>query len=933
MRASGTSLSSNFTHFERVKKCLTAETAESAGDKLTMSAHPEPVEGCHLRGKTSVRTVRRAYLPARIGTAEAAPYLELVAKPLHNHPAMLQDVRYALRNLQRHRSMAAVAILTLGLGIGGATSVFSVVDAVVLKPLPFQDPDRLVRLWEVTRDGDPFSFSDANYLDLQAATRTLVSVAAYRELGTSMVLSGGGESLRIAAVPIAATSAQVLGVRPALGRMFNADEDRPRSSEHRVVLGDGLWRRRFGADPQIVGRTVTLDGRPFVVTGVMPPRFDFPRGAEAWVPLAADPRRDRGDKELAVIGRLAPGGTLQQARGELREIARRWSDEHPAANAGWSAEAVPIAEWIVAPRVREAVWVLFGAVGLLLLLACANVANLLVAHAASRRGEIRVRAALGAGRGRLVRQLFTESAVLALLGTGTGVIIASWAVEGVGVLGAGRIPRLEGLQIDAGVLAFACLAGIASCLVFGLAPALHTARLDLRAGMDEGLRYSAGSRRVRHALVVAEMGLALMLLVGAGLLANSFMRLTQVDPGFDAEATIAMPVELPAARYPEDRVIPFYADVLARVRALPGVAAAGATSTNPFRQFGFSNSVTPQERAAEAPPSGLVQAGWRSVTPGFFEAMRIPVVSGRTFVDADHGGSERVVMITQSLARRLWPDGDAVGSSVYWGGTSGRTRTVVGVTGDIRDVQLEVEPGPILFVPHAQVDVPAMTVVIRTSLDAAHMAQALRAVLRDVDAELPVPPVQPIGVNRAYASAGQRFNMALLAGFAGIALALAVSGVYAMLAFGVAERRREIAVRLALGASADGITALILRSGLALALAGVAVGTAAALAMTRVLTSLLYGVEATDPLTFAAAAGLLLAAAAVACYVPARQAARLDPLAILSNDLISRSVRLQADRDHGSADAGSRSAEAGHLPTSSSRCTVTGRFGRSSTWS
>jgi len=793
---------------------------------------------------------------------------------------MIQDLRYALRNLRRHRSMAAVAILTLGLGIGGATSVFSVVDAVVLKPLPFRDPDGLVRIWELTRDGDRFSFSDANYLDLRSASRVMESVAAYRDLGTSMVLTDGGEPHRIIAVPMAASAADVLGVRPALGRTFTADEDRPRSADRRVVLGDGLWRGRFGADPQIVGRTVTLDGAPFVVIGVMPPGFDFPGGADAWVPLAANPARDRDDKELAVIGRLAPRATLAQARGELRDIARRLSDAHPASNGGWSAEAVPFEEWIVAPGVRNAVWVLLGAVALLLLLACANVANLLVAHAANRRGEMRVRAALGAGSGRLMRQLFTESAVLAVLGTGAGAVIASLAVEAIGALGAGRVPRLEGLQMNAMVFGFACVAGMASCLVFGLAPAVHAARLDLRAGMDEGARYSGGSR-VRHALVVTEVALALMLLVGAGLLANSFMRLTRVDPGFDANGTMAMPIDLPTRRYADDRVAPFYNAVLARVRALPGVAAAGATSTNPFMQFGFSNGVTPQERAAEAPPSGLVQAGWRSVTPGFFEAMRIPVLSGRTFVDADHAGSERVVVVTRALARRLWPGAAAVGQQVYWGGTTGRTRTVIGVTGDIRDVRLEVEPGPMLFVPHAQVDLPAMTVVVRTSLDAAGIAQALRAVVRDLDADLPAPPVQRISANLVGASAGPRFNLALLAAFAGIALALAVSGVYAMLAFGVAERRKEIAVRLALGASADGITALILRSGLRLALAGIAVGTAAALAMTRVLTSLLYGVEATDPATFAAAAVLLLAAAAAACYVPARQAARLDPLAIL----------------------------------------------------
>ncbi len=511
---------------------------------------------------------------------------------------MIQDLRYALRTLRRHPALAAVAILTLGLGIGGATAVFSVVEVVLLRPLPFHDPDRLVRVWELTQDGDRFSFSDPNYLDLRAQSRTLASIAAYRELGTTKVLTGEGEPERVLAVPIAASAVDVLGVRPVLGRMFTVDEDRPRSAERRVVLGNALWRGRFRADPRIVGRDVTLDGQPFLVTGVMPPGFDFPDGADAWIPLAADPRRDRDDKELAVIGRLAPGATLAQARGEMRDVARRLSEAQPASNAGWSAEALPFNEWIVSPRIRDAVWVLFGAVSLLLLLACANVANLLVAQAATRRGEIRIRAALGAGRARLVRQLFTESVLLALLGTGAGLLIASWAVDAVAALGVGRVPRLDGLQINATVLAFACLAGIASCLVFGLAPALHSARFDLRVAIDEGGRYTAGSRRLRHALVAIEVGLALLLLVGAGLLANSFLRLMRVDPGFNAESIIAMPLELPSARYPEDRVAPFYAETLARVRALPGVAAAGATSTDPFRHGGFSNSVTPQERAA-----------------------------------------------------------------------------------------------------------------------------------------------------------------------------------------------------------------------------------------------------------------------------------------------------------------------------------------------
>ena len=794
---------------------------------------------------------------------------------------MLQDLRYALRSLGHKPLVTAVAVLTLGLGIGGATAVFSVVEAVLLRPLPFHDPDRLVRIWELTRDGDRFSFSDPNYLDLRTQSRTLQGVAAYRDLGLSAVITTGAEPQRIATVPVSAALIDILGVRPQLGRMFSDDEDRPGLAEGRVMLSDSLWRQRFSADPGILGRQVTLDGRPFLVTGVMPPRFDFPGGADAWIPLAANPRSDRGNKELAVIGRLTPTATQAQLAGELREIARRISTEHLESNAGWSAEAIPFSEWIVAPRFRDSVWVLFAAVGLLLLLACANVANLLVAQAASRRTEMRVRAALGAARGRLVRQFFTESALLAALGTTAGVLIAVWSVDAVRALGGDRVPRLDELTIDWTVLAFACLAGIASCLVFGVAPALYAARVDLRSGMDEGVRHTSGSRGLRHTLVVVEVALALMLLVSAGLMANSFIRLVNVNVGFDPDGTIAMPIELPSARYPEDRVAGFYNDLLDRIRAVPGVSAAGATSTNPFRQFGFSNSVTPQERAAEAPPSGLVQAGWRSVTPGFFEAMGIPVLSGRAFQSTDHAGGERVVVMSDGLARRLWPNESAIGKQIYWGGTTGRTRTVVGVTGDIRDIQLDAEPTPMLFLPHAQVDMPAMTIVVRTPSALATITPAVRQILREMDAAMPAPPIYEIDASRAEVAAGPRFNVSLFAAFAAIALVLAVTGVYAMLAFTVSERRREIAVRLALGASGTRMAGAVLRNGLGLAAIGVAAGSIAAFGVTRVLSSLLYGVEPTDPLTFAAAAASLLGAAALACYLPARQASRLDPTAIL----------------------------------------------------
>ncbi|CAN5742519.1 ABC transporter permease [soil metagenome] len=794
---------------------------------------------------------------------------------------MLQDLRYARRALLRRPLIAALAIVTLGLGIGGATAVFTVVQAVILRPLSFAEPDRLVRIWELTRDGDRVSFSAPNYLDLRDQSRTLESIAAYSEIAGTTVLSDGGEPRRITAVPVSASFGDVIGVRPQVGRMFSADEDRAGIAERHVVLSDALWRSRFGGDAGIVGRVLAFGGTPHVVTGVMPPGFDFPGGADAWVPLGASAAGERDNKELAVIGRLGAAATIAQVRGDVRDIARRLSEAYPQANGGWSADAIPFSEWIVAPRFREALWVLFGAVGLLLLLACANVANLLIAQAVSRQSEIRIRAALGAARGRLVRQLFTESALLAMLGTVAALFMAMWSVDLVRSLGGGRVPRLDELRIDGSVLAFACVAGAASCVLFGLAPALYAARVDLRSSLDEGVRYTGRTSRLRSGLVVLEVALALLLVVGAGLLANSFVRLINVDPGFDTAHTVAMPLELPDGRYPESRVAAAYAELLVKVRALPGVADSGATSTNPFRQFGFANDVTPEERAAAAPASGLLQAGWRSVTPRYFETMGIPVLSGRTFTDADRDGAERVVIVSASLAQRLWPGEAAVGKRIYWGGTTGRTRTVVGVSGDINDLQLDAAPAPMLFLPHAQLDLRAMTIVVRPRTDPAGLAPQLRAIVRDMDPTMPPPSVQAVAENHAALAGGPRFNLSMLAAFAIIALVLAVTGVYAMLAFTVAERRREIAVRVALGASGSSIARLVLRSGLGLTAIGVAAGIVAAFGATRVLSGLLYDVAPTDPLTFACAAGALLVVAAVASYLPARQAARIDAIAML----------------------------------------------------
>lgn len=802
--------------------------------------------------------------------------------------AMIHDLSYAFRVLRRNR-LAAVAVLMLGIGIGGITVMFSVVDAVLLRPLPFPDADNLVRIWELTREGDRFSFSDPTYLDLRAEARHLESVAAFRETGAGRVLTGGGEPERVTDLAVSASFFAVIGVQPLLGRSFDAGDDRPFDSaqdgpaaaERVAVLSDALWRRQFAADPAVIGRTVMLDDQPLVIRGVMPRGFDFPADTDLWVPLGADARRDRTDKELAVIGRLAPGATLEQVRDELRAFARRTAATSPQSNSGWSATAIPFFEWLVTPRLRDAVWVLFGAVGFLLVLACANVANLLIAHAATRQTELQVRAALGGARMRLVRQLLTEAAMLAFLGTGVGLIVAFWSADAVRLLGGAHIPRLDELRIDGTVLTFACAAGAASCLLFGVAPALHATRVGTAFSLGGSARVTRRSGRTRAGLVVIEVGLAVVLLAGAGLMANSFMRLINVDTGFDDAGLVAIPLDLPQSRYADARRRAFHAEVLDRTRALPGIVAAGATSTNPFRELGFSNDVTPEDRAADAPPSGLVQAGWRSVTPGFFEAMGIRLIAGRVFESRDRNGSERVVVISDSLARRLWPNQQAVGRRVYWGGTTGRTRLVIGVVADIRDTRLEADAPPILFVPYEQVDPPKMTLIVRSRPEAPPIGPAFRAMLTEMDAALPPPAVEPVSASRAASAAGQRFNLALLVSFAAIGLALAASGIYAMLAFTVAERRREIGVRVALGADHRTIAALVLREGLLVSVAGVTAGAVAALAVTRVLEGLLFEVDPADPVTFAVVTAGLLLIALLACYLPARQATQVDPVTVL----------------------------------------------------
>lgn len=793
--------------------------------------------------------------------------------------ALSQDVRLALRVLRRSPGFSAVAVLTLALAVAATTTIFGVVDAVIIQPLPFADPARLVHVRETTPRGDEFTASEPDYLDFAAQNRSLAALAAYKPV--DLALTGAGEPLRLHGAAASASLFPLLGVRPAIGRGFRADEDAPGDPSSVVVLSHALWTARFGGDSTVVGRTVTLDGRAHTVIGVMRADDRFPE-ADVYVPLHASPRADRTDHWLELVGRLRPGVTIAAAQADLARVARDIGAIHPTSR-GWGVRVGSLAHALVDDAFRRAGWVLLAATGLLLLLACANVANLLLARASTRQAELGLRAAIGAGRWRLVRQLLTESAVLVAIAGGLGLLGTAWGIAGVHAFGAGRIPRLDGVALDARVVGAALAASIVTCLACGLAPALRAARVDPAAALGEGggggarAGVSRRQRRVRDALVVFQVALSMVLLVSAGLMLRSFTRLATIDPGFDAAHVLAVNLALPPQRYDDASRAIFFDRLMERLRAVPGVRAAGATDVDPFSGWNLMSDVTPEDRAATTPPTGYMAAGWRSITPGFFAAMGVPILRGRAFASADTRGGPPVAIVSRRLAQALWPNEDAVGKRLYWGGTDGTPRTIVGVAGDIRDVAPQTEAEPMLLVPHEQVTVPAMTVIVRTDGDPTAIAGAVRDAVHELDALLPIAAVHPLTRNRADAMAAPRFHLLLMSTFAALALLLAASGIYAVIAFNVARRRREIGIRLAMGAERSAIVASFVRSGAALTAVGLLAGLAGAWAATRFLRGLLYGVAPDDALTFVAVAVVLGGVALVASYLPARRAAQVSP--------------------------------------------------------
>ncbi|MFL6195860.1 MAG: ADOP family duplicated permease [Thermoanaerobaculia bacterium] len=799
-----------------------------------------------------------------------------------------RDVRFALRSLGRSPAFTIVAVLCLALGIGANAAVFSVLNAVLLRPLPYPEPDRLVRIYETMGNGGQGSVALPNYRDWVEQSTGFSQLAFWQTGSRNLLGSGGAE--RIVTVETTPNLFSLLGVRPLRGRTFVPGQDDPRKARIAVV-SEAFWRNRFGGDPGLVGRAIQLDGFPYMVVGVMPEGFTFPPGggtrADAWL-LFNDPRADdaRGAHFLAVAGRLKPGMSLEQATAQLVQVAARMAKTYPDFQTGRSVLVQPLQDTVVG-RSRKGLLILFGAVALVLLIACANVANLLLARAAVRQREVAVRLALGAGRTRLIRQFLVESLVLALAGAALGTLLAVLSLRALEPLVAGALPISGHIPLDGRVFGFLLLAAALSGLLFGIGPALQASRQDLRDSLTEGGGKSTSSRRqqsFRSALVVLEIGISLVLLVGAGLLLRGFLRLSATPSGLVAENVLTAHLAVPAAQLKGVTARTFH-PVLEKVRHLPGVRSAALISMLPIQDAWTNGSYQVEGR----PPLPLDQqplAEWRVASPGFFSSLGIPVLRGRDFAESDGGPGVRRVIINEALARKEFPGEDPVGKQLRIDKEA--PHDIIGLVGSVRQAGLDQEPLTEIYFPYSQIGAEDYlgdsTLVIRTDVPPEGLSASVRGAVREVDPGLSLYNVQTMEEVVSRSLADRRLNLWLLGAFAGIALLLAAAGLYGVISYLVAQRTREIGVRLALGAQKSSVVGMVVRQGAVLVAAGIALGLVGSLAVTRVLESLLYGVSTRDPLTFVAIPALLAAVALLATWVPARRASRVDPMLAIRNE-------------------------------------------------
>jgi len=804
---------------------------------------------------------------------------------------LLSDLRFSLRILRRNPGFSIAAILVLALGIGANTAIFSVVNAVLLRPLPYEDSSRIMQVWHVPPPKSfPgltfFSVSPANYLDWESQSSSFEQMAAYGF--HSFTFGGKDRPEAIQGATVAPDFFALLRVHPFLGRTFSPDQNRP-GQGHVVLLGYKFWRDHFASDPGIVGRDVTLDGEHYSIAGVMPDKFQFPNWAQVWVPLAwtGQNRAVRGNHNYLVIARLKRAVDIRQAQAELSAISTRLEQLYPEDNKGWGATILPLREQLVGD-VRPALFVL--------LIACANVANLVLAKTLARRKEIAIRTALGATRLTVLRQILSETVLLSVAGGALGLFLARFGITLIVKVLGDRIPHFMEITLDTQVLAFALLLSVVAGILAGLIPSLRFTRTDvneaLKQGQSRGSSDSSGSK-TRGLLVVSEVALSLVLLIGAGLMVRSLWELRSVKPGFDPRNVLTMTVPLPSTKFPSPAgQISFFQEVLQRVRTLPGVESAGVIDDLPLGGGGSHQPFLIEGRPV-VPMSEQPEVDVRLISPGYFSAMHVPILKGRDFSGADVAGRPGAVLISDALARRFWPNEDPIGKHLTLTFFPGVVREVVGIVGDVKlDSLDETRPVATIYHPLAQVTVPdkqtwrsfGMSLTVRATSDPRNAISAVTAAVHQVDPERPVTDVMSMRDLISESVSPQRFNMLLLGSFAGLALVLAAVGIYSVLSYAVRRRLREIGIRIALGASHNDVVRMVVADGMKPILLGVALGLAAAFALSRVVASLIFGVRATDPLTFAAVAFLLLTVGILATVFPAYRAARVEPIRILREE-------------------------------------------------
>ncbi len=802
-----------------------------------------------------------------------------------------QDLRYGMRMLWKHRGFTAIAVLVLALGVGANTAIFSVVNAVLLRPLPYPEAERIVTLWSTeTRQGEERgSVAAPDFADWQKQSRVFDSVAAYHY--SSLTVTGAGEPERVVAARVTAGFTQVLGVAPAIGRAFLAGEDQPGGDNRVVVVSHGLWQRRFASDPQSLNRTITLNGEPFTIVGIMPPDFKFPgSGTDVWLPAALNYVRQPGSVNsfLSVVARLKPGVSLTEAQTEMRLIAERLGQEHRE-NRFRGVVVVPLYDVIVG-EIRPSLFALCGAACLVLLIACANIANLLLARATSRQKEIAVRTALGASRLRLIGQLLTESTLLAALGGAGGLLLAVWCADLLASVVPRSLPRAQEAAIDGWALLFALLVSLLTGLLFGLVPAIQASKTNLNSTLKEGGRsHGMGPRhqRLRSLLVVTQIALSLMLLVSAGLFIKSFQRLRSVNAGFDPEEVATLQISLPRTSYAESRKQAlFFQQTLDRIATLPGVEAAGAITNLPLGTSQTSSSFEIEGRPRAAPDESR-NANRAIISPDYFRAMGIPLLKGRAPNERDTAEAPGVVVINQAMARRYFGGDDPLGEHLTIGGPEEKAlygepipREIVGIVGDVR-FELEAEAEPEVYVPYLQSPIATMALAVRSNVNPTNLRSMIRQAIQEVDGTQTIYNFKTMEQRLSESVAPRRLVMLLTNLFAVLALILAAVGIYGVIAYTVAQRTHELGIRIALGAQTRDVLRLVIHQGMALSAFGLAIGLAGAFLLTRFLSSLLYGVSAIDPLVFALVTLLLASVALVACYIPARRATKVDPMIAL----------------------------------------------------